>query len=126
MLKNYKKIFLFICLTVMIILPPAVLAVNPASETLDKISTGEVGPYVASTDNQLLSTIIGTVISVALSLIGTIFLVLMLYAGYNWMVARGDEEKVTQAKDTITRAIIGMIIVIGAYAIWAFIFKQLF
>ena len=41
------------------------------------------------------------------------------------MTARGEEEKVEKAKDTITRAIIGLIIVVGAYAIWSFIFSNL-
>jgi len=49
----------------------------------------------------------------------------MLYAGYNWMMARGDEEKVTKAKDTITRAIIGLLITIGAYAISFWVFDKL-
>ena len=34
----------------------------------------------------------------------------MLYAGYHWMTARGEEEKVEKAKDTIQRAIVGIII----------------
>jgi hypothetical protein len=49
----------------------------------------------------------------------------MLYAGYNWMTAAGDEQKVEKAKDTITRAIIGIIITVSAYAITYFIFKYL-
>jgi len=65
------------------------------------------------------------VIEGALSLIGIIFLALMLYAGYHWMTARGEEEKVEKAKDTIQRAIVGIIIVVGAYAIWKFIFSYL-
>jgi len=72
-----------------------------------------------------VSNIAGAVIQAALALIGVIFLALMLYAGYHWMTARGEEEKVEKAKDTITRAIIGLIIVVGAYAIWIFILNQL-
>jgi len=48
----------------------------------------------------------------------------MVYAGYNWMVARGEEEKVTIAKDTIKRAIIGLVITVSSYAIWNFIFSN--
>ena len=73
-----------------------------------------------------LSTITGAVVGAVLALVGVIFLALMVYAGYNWMTARGEEEKVEKAKDTITRALIGIIIVVGAYAIWRFVFAYLF
>ncbi len=68
-----------------------------------------------------LPVIIGTVIKAALGLVGVIFLVLMVYAGYIWMIARGDESKTSKAKDTITAAIIGVVIVIGAYALTTYI-----
>lgn len=62
-------------------------------------------------------TVITTVIRIALSFVGVIFLVLMIYGGYLWMMARGNEDQVTKAKNLITAAIIGLIIVIAAYAI---------
>lgn len=64
-----------------------------------------------------LPIVIGTVIKTGLGLVGVVFLVLMVYAGYIWMIARGDESKVDKAKDTITNAIIGIVIVVGAYAL---------
>ena len=124
MFKKYSKVILLVCSAVIVILPQLVLAANPALDKLQEVGTAK-GPY-QETGELGLSTAIGTVISVALALLGSIFLILMIYAGYNWMTARGEEEKVTKAKDTINRAIIGIIIVVGAYAIWAFIFSNLF
>ncbi len=60
---------------------------------------------------------VGQIISAALGLLGILFLILMLYGGYLWMMARGNEEKVDKAKDLITAAIIGLIIIVGGYAI---------
>ncbi|MCD4762299.1 hypothetical protein K8R32_05065 [bacterium] len=57
-----------------------------------------------------------------LSVLGIIFIILLILAGYNWMTAAGDEAKVTKAKDTIQKAIIGLIIIVSAYAITAFVF----
>ena len=71
------------------------------------------------------STTIGEVVQMAiegfLGLLAVIFVILMILAGYNWMTAGGDEQKVTKAKDTIRRAIIGVIITAGAFAIWQFV-----
>lgn len=64
-------------------------------------------------------------ITPALALIGVIFLVLMIYAGFLWMTARGAEKQVTQAKDLMIQAIIGVIIISAAYAVTTFIFNAL-
>lgn len=69
--------------------------------------------------------IIGAVIKTFLSILGIIFLILMIYSGYAWMTAHGDEQKVTKAKETITAAIIGLVIVLGAYAITFFVISKL-
>lgn len=68
-----------------------------------------------------LPLMIGSIIRTILGLLGIIFLVLMVYAGFLWMTARGEDEPVTKAKDIIKQAIIGMIIVFMAYALTGFI-----
>lgn len=72
---------------------------------------------------------IGSVVSILIqsffSLLALIFIILIIIAGYDWMTAQGDETKVTKAKDTIQRAIIGLIIIIAAYAITYFVFNYL-
>jgi amino acid transporter len=72
-----------------------------------------------------LGYIIATVIQAALSLLAIIFLVIMVFAGYRWMTASGNEESIKKAQESIKRAIIGLVIVILAYAITAFVFNQL-
>lgn len=68
---------------------------------------------------------ISTVIVGVLSLAGTIFLVLTVYAGILWMTAQGNEDNVTKAKDIVTQAIIGLAITLAAYAITAFVTGKL-
>jgi hypothetical protein len=70
-----------------------------------------------------ITDIIGAVISAFLSLLGIIFLILVLYAGFTWMTSMGNEQKVQKAKDTLLQATIGIIIVISAYAITYFVFS---
>lgn len=76
-------------------------------------------------NEKFLNTRIGSVIGIVLSFVGVIFLLLMIYAGISWMTASGNQEKVTKAKDLIINAIIGLIIVLAAYAITSFIGKRL-
>lgn len=63
------------------------------------------------------------VIYIILSLIGTLFILLLIYGGVNWMMAGGNEQNVERGKETIKEAIIGLIVVIGAYAMTYFFVK---
>lgn len=78
-----------------------------------------------STSNTDIPTNIGKIIGIALSLVGVVFLVLMIYGGFLWMTAGGEAEKVKKAKGIIINAIIGLIIVLASYAITFFILDQI-
>ncbi len=75
----------------------------------------------AGTKEGNVEIIVGTVIRAALTLVGLIFLILMVYAGYLWMTARGAEDQVTKAKNIIVGSLIGLVIVLSAYAITIFV-----
>ena len=69
--------------------------------------------------------IVATVIELVLGFLGIIFVILMIFSGYQWMTAAGNEEQVKKATARIKNAVIGLIIVVFAYAITAFVFKNL-
>jgi TRAP-type C4-dicarboxylate transport system permease small subunit len=69
--------------------------------------------------------IIGKIVNVILSLLGVIFLLLVLYAGFLWMTAAGDEKKVGQAKNILSQAVVGLIIIVAGYAISNFVLDSL-
>ena len=69
--------------------------------------------------------IIGKIVGAALAFIGILFFILMIYGGFLWMTARGNEENVTKAKELIIAAVIGLVIVLAAYAITAYIGEAL-
>jgi hypothetical protein len=86
-----------------------------------KEAAGTAGVDTQST----LESRVASIVNCLLSLIGIIFLMLMVYGGYIWMIARGDEAEATKAKNIITMGVIGMAIVIAAYAITFFVVQRL-
>ena len=72
-----------------------------------------------------LTDTVATVIKAVLALVGTIFLVLTIYAGILWMTAQGNEEQVTKAVGIIKASVIGLIIIMSAYAITYFVTSKL-
>jgi ABC-type uncharacterized transport system YnjBCD permease subunit len=76
---------------------------------------------ILPTDNQDISLTIGKVVGAGLAFIGVIFFLLIIYGGLLWMTARGNEQQVTKAKDLIISAVIGLVIVLSAYAITKYV-----
>ena len=72
-----------------------------------------------------VQTVAGRVINTALTMVGIIFLLLMVYGGYLWLTARGEAEQMKEAQKVITSSVIGLIVVLSAYAITVFVTKKL-
>jgi len=70
--------------------------------------------------------IIGRIIQIALSFLGVIALLLIMYAGFLWMTSSGDEDKITRAKTTLKNAVIGLVIILSSWAIVTFVLSRLF
>jgi len=125
MKKYFKKIVILISLATILALPYIVLAESQSTKNLKQVGEkGDTPPWSGATDTSLAG-IVATVVKAFLGLLGIIFLVLIIYAGFEWMTAQGDEKKVDKAKDTLTRAVIGLIIIIAAYSITYFVFTSL-
>lgn len=69
--------------------------------------------------------LVGRLINVFLTLITALLVALLVYGGYLWMTARGNEDRVKDAKNTITNAMIGLVITLLAYAAARFLVRAL-
>lgn len=127
-----KKIFFIFVLAVISLSFSVNLAL--AEEVIDNPLTGlnetagKVTAFVsqvAQPDDNFLTTRVGQIISVALSFVGVLFFILMIYAGILWMTASGNEQQISKAKGLLINAIIGIIVVFSAYALTAFLGNNL-
>ena len=66
------------------------------------------------------------ILKTAFGLLGVLFLGMVIYGGYNWMSSMGDDEKVNEGKSTLIWATLGLIVVIGAYAISSFVITAIY
>ncbi len=83
-----------------------------------EIPAGNVG-------EKLIEITYGVAIRGILSLLGILFLVLIIINGYKWMVAGGNEEIINKAKRGLQNALIGLGIVLLAYLITYGLFSYL-
>ncbi len=78
-------------------------------------------PAELKTGETNLPVLIGNIIGSLMALVGAILFVYLLYGGFMYMTAGGDETKVKNAVAIIRNCVIGIVIVVLAYAISTFV-----
>ena len=91
-----------------------------------KPAAEQVGGYDTSVsgENTLLNTI-QKIVSIFLSLIGIVFILIMLYAGVRWLTSRGKEELIEKSKTAMEAALTGLVLVLISYGLTKFVFSML-
>lgn len=118
-----KKTLLFLTLVFsLFVVIPSAFAIDLGTGLVD--GAAQQAGFERATETTVAETI-GGVINIALSFVGTIFLVLMVYAGIIWMRARGNDADVEKAQDIIRAAMIGLVIAVGAYGITNFVVPRI-
>lgn len=70
-----------------------------------------------------LPLLISSIINTALILAGVVALGFLVYGGFRYITSRGDEGEVESAKDTITYAVVGLVVLGIAAAIINFVVR---
>jgi hypothetical protein len=125
-MKTLLKTGYYTAAAALLALPGMALAQTNPFETAQS-QVGEVGQRagVGSAANASLPDVVGRVINVLLGFIGILLLIYILYAGFLWMTAGGEDKKVEQAKTMLKNSIIGLLIIIAAFAITNFVLGSL-
>jgi hypothetical protein len=121
-MKLFRKISSIGTTIGLMFLPLAVKAYS-LENTLG-LNAGNVGSATGLGTRDVRTTI-ASIINVALSLLGIIVLVIIIYGGFLWMTAGGNEDRVGEAKKWIFGGIIGLVIILSAYAIAQFVISNL-
>src|SRR3989344_8192534 len=108
MLKKARKLIIPAALyTAALLSPTGILALVPSGELVPK----DIRPI-----NNIVS-VIRAVIQFILVVAFVLAFIMLLIGGIRWITAGGDEKAVAGPRNMITAALIGLIIVLVAYAI---------
>lgn len=125
-MRKTSKILLVIIFSVMavgLVAPLAVHAVDANTQAEIQRQMGAAGGTSGLGTPVDPRIIAANIIRVLLGLLGMIFFSLTIYAGFLWMTAGGEDEKVTKAKSLLSQAVIGLVIVLSAFSITLFATK---
>ena len=101
----YMRRFFFLGLTTLFLSSPKLLLAAELSNPLDPFASGNVS----------VTTIIARLIQALLGITGAVALLMFIWGGFQWLISGGTPEKVKKGKETLTWAVIGLAVIIGAY-----------
>lgn len=84
-----------------------------------------IGNKLGTSGKAKLPELIGSIINTALGLMGIIFVIMVVYAGVLYMSDMGEGKKVDTAKKLLKTSIIGIVLIVAAYAISTFVIQQI-
>ncbi len=115
------KIIGKISLSLLVLMPVVVLAqgLKDAGDKLEFMQDKGVGL------SRNFEGLTGTVLAGVFYVLGTVFLLLMIYGGYVWLKAAGRDQEVDRAKRILMTSIIGMVVILASYAITNFILGRI-
>jgi len=120
MKTKIQKFYLTIFNLIILLSAHPALAVTKAKSSRNRlkdiVSEAEY-PQVEITPQEIVTNII----IYALGFVGILFLAMIIYSGLQWILAGGNEEVITKAKDRLKNAVIGFVVIGVAYAITYFI-----
>lgn len=103
----------------------AVLPAQAASLWETQIGVNDVGRVYGNTTPPDIRITIAKIINIVLGFLGVIFIGLLLFAGFKYMTAGGNEESTKAALSLIKNAVIGLVIILMAWGITRFTILQL-
>ena len=65
-------------------------------------------------------------INTALTLLGTVVLIFIVYAGFLWMTGGGNPDNIEKAKSIIIASVVGLAIILTAFSVTSYITRQLY
>ena len=105
-------------------------AMAATSEVTNVANPAEAGAQAArgnGTPTELIGSngVFTRITNTVLYAVGIISVIMLIYGGLRYVVSGGDSKKVTDAKNTIIYAIIGLIVAILSYAIVNFVINAI-
>jgi TRAP-type C4-dicarboxylate transport system permease small subunit len=72
-----------------------------------------------------LKTTIQNIVRIIVGFLGIITIIIILAGGFKWMTSGGNEDKIGEAKKLISAGVVGLVVVLAAYAIASFVINSL-
>ena len=120
-MMKLKKMFATLAVFTTMLVPVVVAAqgqITPMDLGIDKAAATGLG-------NKDIRTTVASILRTAMGLLGIVAVVIILIGGFKWMTAGGNDEQTGEARKWIFSGIIGLAIILSAYALATYVINSL-
>jgi hypothetical protein len=115
----------FAVLAAMSMMAPAVAFAQPVTPEVTSQDLGIQYGAATGLGSKDVRVTVASIIRTAMGLLGIVAVVIILIGGFKWMTAGGNEEQVGEAKKWIFSGVIGLAIILSAYALATYVITSL-
>jgi len=110
-MKTAKRKLLIVILALLLLLP------NISSATIDlNLEYPEIGGFDLN-DDQELNEIVAWFYYFVITIAGIAVFAMLVWGGFTWLTSAGDPGKITDAKDRIYSAFLGLLLILASFLI---------
>ncbi len=125
-MTSFVRRFLVLLSATSLLFAPLFVSAQTISSQSTGLDQAAAGTGLVNTcQGNCIPGLIGNLINAVLGVLGIVLLGLFLYAGFMWMTAGGETERVKKAKSMIVNAVAGLVIIVASYAITSYVISTL-
>ena len=106
-----KKFIPLLSLASILLLAPTAFA---ATDSINSCATGQFHVLCDLQANNF-GSIVGSAVQLLFAVAVVVALFYLIYGGFRWLISTGDKSKVTEAREHIVAAIIGLVVIFLSY-----------
>jgi len=120
-MKNFFKKSLYLIAIVFLTMNFASLGFAQEVDPREKLDT--IGEGIGLEGS--FPKFVGDIILAILGVVAIVFLIIVIYAGFIWLLAQGDPGKIGKAKLMLTWSVIGVVVMFLSYSIAYFLINSI-
>lgn len=124
-MKRFKIVLASFAVAFLGALSLAPVAPAAAIDPLADACKNNGGSAICKNDNEKADDLIDTIVDVLLYIVGILAVIMIIVGGIMYTISGGDAGKVTKAKNTLTYAIVGLVVAFIAFALVNWVYRQL-
>lgn len=119
-MQKFSKHLLAFAIISLLVLP--FVAMAQPSFGINEVETGLDNALAGGDPREM----VGRIINMVLGFLGVIAVVIILLGGFKWMTAGGNEDKVAEARKLLGAGVIGLVIILAAWAVATFVINSIY
>ncbi len=123
MLERYRQIILT-SIGVMILAATAITSPTLAVDVFGGCSGQSDSSVCQAAGTDDAGNLMANIVQILLFLLGAVAVIVIIIAGFNYVTANGDANRIQKSKNILLYAVVGLVVAIFAYAIVDFVVSE--